>query len=102
MSKNISKENVYQAVAQVRHPEIDSTLVELGMIRDVTVKDNKAIVTLALPFLGIPAAIRDHLVNSLGEKVRQLGLEFEVKLTEMNDEERRSFFTLEQERWKGL
>jgi metal-sulfur cluster biosynthetic enzyme len=100
MAKNITEE-VYQAVAQVKHPEIDCSLNELGMIKDMTVKDKKVAVTLALPMLGIPVAIRDYLMNSLRGAVTQLGLEFEVKLTGMNQEERQIFFAMAQERWKA-
>jgi hypothetical protein len=50
---------------------------------------------------GIPVAIRDYLVNSLREAVTQLGLEFEVKLTGMNQEERQTFFAMARERWKA-
>ena len=102
MDKNISEEDVYREVAKIMHPEINRTLVDLGMIRDITFKENKATVILALPFLGIPPIIRDYLVNSVREKVNELGAEFEVKIVEMNDRERQRFFTMEQEGWKGL
>lgn len=103
MAKNITEEDVYQAVAQVKHPEIDCSLNELGMIKDITVKDKSVTVTLALPMLGIPVSIIDYLVDSLRETVTQLGLglKFEVKLTEMNQEERQTFFAMARERWKG-
>ncbi|RLE13194.1 metal-sulfur cluster biosynthetic enzyme [Candidatus Aerophobetes bacterium] len=102
MAKNISEEDIYRELSKIKHPEIDRTLVDLGMIRDVSLKENKAIVTLALPFLGIPPIIRDYLVNSLQEKINELGKEFEVKIVEMTEKERQRFFTLGQEGWKGL
>ncbi|MCK4393372.1 DUF59 domain-containing protein, partial [Candidatus Bipolaricaulota bacterium] len=39
MLENISEEDVHQAVGQVVHPEISRTLVELGMVRDIALKD---------------------------------------------------------------
>ena len=99
MTNNISKEEIHQAVAKVRHPEIDRTLVELGMIKDIALEDDKVILSMALPFLGIP--IRDYLVHSVEEVVVKLGVEIEVKLTEMNKEERDAFMAMAQEGWIG-
>ena len=99
MPNNISKEEIHQAVAKVRHPEIDRTLVELGMIKDIALEDDKVILSMALPFLGIP--IRDYLVHSVEEVVAKLGVEIEVKLTEMNKEERDAFMAMAQEGWIG-
>ena len=99
MTNNISKEEIHQAVAKVRHPEIDRTLVELGIIKDITLEDDKVILSMALPFLGVP--IKDYLVRSVEEVVTKLGLEIEVKLTEMNQEERTIFMDMAQEGWIG-
>ena len=99
MTNTVSKEQIHQAVAKVRHPEIDRTLVELGMIKDIALEDDKVIVSMALPFLGIP--IRDYLVHSVEEVVTTLGAEIEVKLTEMNKEERDAFMAMAQEGWIG-
>jgi len=97
MTNNISKEEIYQAVAKVRHPEIDRTLVELGMIKDIAIGDDKVILTMAMPFMGIP--IKDYLVHSVEEVVTKLGVEIEVKLTEMSKEERDAFMAMAQEGW---
>jgi metal-sulfur cluster biosynthetic enzyme len=99
MTNNISEKEIHQAVAKVRHPEIDRTLVELGMIKDIALEDDKVILSMALPFLGIP--IRDYLVHSVEEVVAKLGVEIEVKLTEMNKEERDAFMAMAQEGWIG-
>jgi len=99
---NISQEDVRQAVGEVMHPAISRTLVELGMVKDITLEHGKVTLTLALPILGIPASVKDYLVNSLREAVVGLGLEAEVRVTEMNQEERQAFLAMEQESWKGL
>jgi metal-sulfur cluster biosynthetic enzyme len=99
VASNISKEEIHQAVAKVRHPEIDRTLVELGMIKDIAVGDDRVTLTMALPFLAIP--IKDYLVHSLQEAVRKLGVEIEVKLTEMNQEERDAFMAMARAGWMG-
>ena len=102
MTKNISKEDARQAVGQVMHPAISRSLAELGMVKDVALEQGKVTLTLALPILGIPASIKDHLVNSLHKVVTGLGAEAEVRITEMNQEERQTFLAMEQEGWKGL
>ena len=102
MAKNISEEDVHQAIGQVMHPEISRSLVELGMVRDIALKDDEVTLTLVLPFLGIPASIKDYLVNSLRQAVTKLGAKAEIKIAEMNQEERLAFLTMEQEGWRGL
>jgi len=102
VTKKISEEEVYRTVGQVIHPAISRTLVELGMLKQVTLENNKVIITLALPILSIPASIKDQLVNSLRKAAAGLGAEVEVRITEMNQEERQAFLAMEQESWKGL
>jgi len=97
MTKNISEEDVHQAVGQVVHPEINSTLVELGMVKDVALNGNEVTLTLVLPFRGIP----DVIANSLREEVAKLGANVEISIAEMNQEEKQAFFVMEQEGWKG-
>jgi len=102
MAKNISEEDVHQAIGQVMHPEISRSLVELGMVKDIALRGDEVTLTLVLPFLGIPASIKDYLVNSLRQTVMKLGAKVEVRIAEMNQEERLAFLAMEQEGWKGL
>jgi ATP-binding protein involved in chromosome partitioning len=102
MAKNISEEDVNQAIGQVMHPEISRSLVELGMVKDIALRDDEVSLVLVLPFLGIPASIKDYLVNSLRQALVELGAKAEIKIAEMNQEERLAFLSMEQEGWKGL
>jgi metal-sulfur cluster biosynthetic enzyme len=99
MAENISEENVRKAMAQIKHPAIDRTLVDLGMVKDITIEGNKVTVTLAVPFPGIP--IKDLLINSVREPIEKLGAKVEVKLTVMNPQELKAFIAMENESWKG-
>ncbi len=101
MAGNISEEDVHQAIKQVMHPEINRTLLELGMVKDITLKNDEVRLTLVLPFLGIPVSIKDDLMNSLRQAVMKLGVKIEVRVAEMNQEERLAFLAMEQENWKG-
>ena len=98
--KEVSEEDVWKALANVMHPEIDSSLVDLGMIKDVAINRNKVSVTLALPFLGVP--IRGYLVDVIREAVTKLGVDVDVEITEMNEEEVKAFLNMEREKWKGI
>jgi len=101
MARNISEEDIHQAIRQVMHPEINRSLVELGMVKDIILKDNEVTLTLMLPLLSIPVSIKDYLMNSLHQAVIKLGAKIEVRIAEMNEEERQAFLTMEQESWKG-
>jgi len=102
MAKNISEEDVHQAIGRVMHPEISRTLVELCMVKDIVLRDDEVSLSLVLPFLGIPTSIKDYLVNSLRQAVMKLGAKAEIKIAEMNQEERLAFLAMEQEGWRGL
>jgi metal-sulfur cluster biosynthetic enzyme len=93
---------VHQAIEQVMHPEINRTLVKLGMVKDITLEDNEVTLALVLPFLGIPVSVKDYLINSLRQAVMKLGAKVEIRVAEMNQEERLAFLAMEQENWKGL
>jgi len=82
------------------HPEISRTLVELGMVRDTALKDAEVTLTLVLPFLGIRGSIKDYLVNSLRQAVMRLGANVEIRIAEMNEEERLAFSVMMQENRK--
>lgn len=101
MAKGKSEEEIRQVVAEIKHPAIDRTLVDLGVVKEITVKGNKVLVTMALPFPGIPTQVKDYLVNSVVEQIKKLDVEVEVDLTIMNQEELQAFLDMEQESWKG-
>ena len=95
---DISEEKVRNAVAQVKHPAIDRTLMELGILKDITVEGDTVFVTLAFPFPGIP--IRELLIESVRKPVEELGAKVEVKTTVMTAEELQAFLAMEQEAWR--
>lgn len=58
------EKDVRQALASVKHPEINLSLMDLGMIKDVIVGCKAVTFTLALPFLWVP--IRDYFTILFG------------------------------------
>ena len=99
MGTNISEEDVRNVLAWVKHPMIDHSLLELGIIKHIAVEQRKVKVTLAFPFANIP--IKDQLIHSVREPIQKLGAEMEVKLTVMNHGELQKFLAMEQDAWKG-
>ena len=99
--KNIpSTEDVTQAIANVMHPAIDRSLMDLGMIRDIVLKGADASLNLVIPFPGIP--ILAFLEKRLKESVKPLGVNLTIKIANMDQEEIQKFLAMEKEAWKGL
>lgn len=101
MPANPTLEDIEAAIETVSHPEIDATLVDLGMIDDVTYDGTTATVTLALPMLNIPEQVKQILVSRLQEAAEGAGADFEAEITVMSDAQRERFFELETENWEG-
>lgn len=99
MAGEISERDVQNVIAQVKHPAIDRTLVDLRIVKEIVLKDNKVTITMAFPFPNVP--IEDYLVNSIREPVEELGAEVEIKITVMNQQELENFLAMEREGWIG-
>ncbi len=95
---NFSEEEVLNKLAEVKHPFIDCTLKELGIIKNIMVNSSNVIVNFALPFPNIP--IKDNLINSTKKALEELGAKLEVKITIMTQEELQKFLDLEKKNWK--
>jgi len=75
----VTAERVWQALAEVPDPEIPViSIVDLGVIRDVRVVEDRVRVEFTPTFLGCPAleAMRDQIAR----KIEELGLEAEVEV----------------------
>lgn len=90
------EERVRRALEGVRHPESGRSIVELGMVKDVSIEGGKVKFTLALPFLDVP--VKDKLVEEAKETVGDLkGVEdVEVEVREMTQRERVHFFSVQE------
>ncbi|MEA3334948.1 MAG: iron-sulfur cluster assembly protein [Chloroflexota bacterium] len=103
MSDINTNQKVIEAIERVEHPSIATTLLDLGMLRDIEVSsDKKVALTMVLPFPSIPDNVRDYMVNSLATAIQSSGGELvTVNLAVMNEEERQNFLTIEQQNWRG-
>jgi metal-sulfur cluster biosynthetic enzyme len=101
MKESTTRENVLRAIEYVEHPEIAATLGDLGMILDVSVQDKIAKVAMTLPTREIPEAIKNALIDNIGQPIEKLGLQLQVEFFEMTSEARGKFFALARANWKG-
>lgn len=103
VNQNITKDNILRAVSRVEHPEIKSTLIDMGMISEVeyTPETREVSLTLVLPIMGIPQEVRDYLVNSLQQAVEALGANLKVAFAEMTLDARQAFFAKARKYWRG-
>ena len=93
-----SEEDVHNKLKEIKHPFIDCTLTELGIVKNITVNDITVIATFALPFPNIP--IKDQLISSVKTALEQLGAKVEIRTTIMTQEAVQNFLYLEKKNWK--
>ena len=97
MNEDLRKK-IEEIISEVKHPEIDASLIELGIVKDISVSGGMIEVLMAFPFPGVP--IKDMLIDSVRIPLEKLGLNVNIKESVMDDREREIFFSLEQEKWK--
>lgn len=85
-----SREQVLEALRDVQDPELHKSIVELDMVREITVRDGRVVVDALLTISGCP--LRETIVASITEKVRSLpGVEsVEVNLGTMSPDQRQA------------
>ena len=95
-----SRQDIYQALSKLMHPEINYSLVDLGMIEDLVSEKQKVSFTLKLPFLQVP--IKDLLITNIKRTLADLdhSIQVEMNLEEMSQEERDNFKKMAKEGWK--
>jgi ATP-binding protein involved in chromosome partitioning len=96
----ITKEQAIELIRDVKHPAIDHTLLDLGIVKHVSTDEDKVYVTFAFPFPSIPIA--DTLIRSISEPLQTIGAHVMVDMVLMTEEEKQNFLRMEQEAWKGL
>jgi Mrp family chromosome partitioning ATPase len=84
----VTHEQVRKALEQVMDPELNRNVVELGMVRNIEVENNRVRLTLALTTLACP--LKDRITGDARQAILALdGVEqVEVDLVEMTAEEK--------------
>jgi len=90
------------AISTVKHPAIDLSLVELGILKSIMLnsEENTLFAIFAFPFPNIPIA--NALIDSILNPVTDLGFDFKHEVVLMTEDEKNRFLELEKSAWKGL
>lgn len=96
---DILKEDIMKMLAGVKHPAIDLSLLELGMLRNIVIDGNKISVEFVFPFPNIP--IKEVLFASVREPLEAMGLTVSFTESLMTQDEVQRFLALETENWKN-
>jgi metal-sulfur cluster biosynthetic enzyme len=96
----LTEKEVIQVMSKITHPEIDYSLLDLGMIGAVDVEQETVRITVNLPFPGVP--IKDHLVQIVKDAIAENdeAANVEVRFATMNEAEREEFRRRAREKWK--
>ena len=92
-----TKQDIINAISDVNHPMINFSLLDLGIVKDIDLEGNTAVVIFAFPFPSIPIA--EQLVNSIATPIKSLGIDFKHIIVTMNDEEKSKFMQMEADGW---
>jgi Mrp family chromosome partitioning ATPase len=84
----VTESDVRNALAQVKDPELNQSIVELGMVRGLRITDGRVVFTLTLTALGCP--FKDRIVSDARQAVLALeGIKaVDVYLAEMTADEK--------------
>ena len=95
-----SQTSVEKALSKLMHPEINYSLVDLGMIKDIAFQENKVRVTLKVPFLDVP--IKEHLIEIIKRALTDFNEAFQtdINLRQMSQQERDEFMRKAKKGWK--
>jgi ring-1,2-phenylacetyl-CoA epoxidase subunit PaaD len=75
----VTEEQVWDALAEIPDPEIPViSLVDLGVIKDVEVADDRVRIDFTPTFMGCPAL--EPMQRAMEQKVAELGAEAEVRV----------------------
>lgn len=66
----ITKEQVFEALTDVMDPELHMSIVDLGLVYEVTVKDDKVHILMTLTSLGCPLydTIEEDIFDRLNDR----------------------------------
>jgi len=96
----ISEKDIKDSLSKAMHPEMNFSLIELGMIKNIKLKDKNISLDLMLPFLEIP--IREDLINLIKDSLKNLDKNIEIKIETvvMDETEKTKFMEMANQGWK--
>jgi metal-sulfur cluster biosynthetic enzyme len=96
----LSQPEIEQALSKIMHPEINYSLIDLGMLKNMICKQDKVNCILKLPFLQVP--VKDILIESIKKTLSVLdsSIQVEINIEQMTQEQRDKFAKMAKEGWK--
>ncbi len=95
-----TKEEVLNVISAIKHPAINHSLVDLGIIKDIEFDDKAVELKFVFPFPNIP--IEEMLINSIKTRINSMGYSLRSDIILMNEQEKAKFMQMESEAWKGM
>ncbi|MCD6543654.1 MAG: DUF59 domain-containing protein [Flavobacteriaceae bacterium] len=95
-----TEQEILKIISDVKHPAIDHSLFDLGIIKDIEIDDKIVILKFVFPFPNIPIA--DALIDSIKIPLNNNGYTLFSDVILMTEEEKVKFMQMEAEAWKGL
>ncbi len=98
----VTREQVIEALKKVKDPELNKSLVDLGMVKDIEIAGPNVRVTIALTMAGCP--LKDKIKQDVKEAVKSIAgvEEVSVVLTTMTSAERAKLFGQEPSEMEGM
>jgi ATP-binding protein involved in chromosome partitioning len=96
----LTQTDIEKTLSKVMHPEINYSLVDLGMIEEVVYKQKHVSLALNLPSLQVP--VKGILVESIKKVLADLdsSIEVEINIEQLNEQQREKFMKMAKEGWK--
>ena len=96
---SVTKNDVIKTLEDVKHPAINLSLIELGMLRDITLEGDTVKAEFVFPFPNIP--IKEALFASVRNPLEGMDLKVVFSETVMTPDEVERFLALETANWKS-
>ncbi len=96
---SVTKNDVIKTLENVKHPAIDLSLIELGMLRNITLEGDTVNAEFVFPFPNIP--IKETLFASVRTPLEAMNLKVVFSETVMTPDEVERFLALETANWKS-
>ena len=85
---------------ETKHPFIDFSLVDLGLLKNVEVVGDKIIVNIAWP--SVDSAIKPFILSLVSGSLKKLNRKIIINESIMNDEERKFYLELKEKSEKEI
>ena len=95
-----TKQEILDVISEVKHPAIDHSLVDLGIVKDIEIYNTTIALKFAFPFPNIPIA--DTLIQSIEMPLNTIGYRLAPDIVLMDEQEKAKFMQMEAEAWKGM